>query len=147
MIPPRTRIDPFIAPLHPALVDRKIPIYHAGALLSQIVPGGPHDPYANPLPTREQEIEERKRLDALVGIKLDDAAFEKQLAEEAEQRAIYAAQHKAFMSVREKELVGVYRNAPMAEFYRIKAYHKLHPELKLDAEKIKALDKKRMFML
>jgi len=67
VIPPRTRIDPFVAKPHPALEGREIPIYATGALQSQIIPGGPLDPYSNPRPTKEAVEKERQRLKAIKG--------------------------------------------------------------------------------
>jgi hypothetical protein len=138
VIPQRTRIDPFIAKPHPVLVDREIPLYNTGALLSQIVPGGKLDPYANPPPSPAAIEKERARL----------LAFGTMTPEDVARRQAEIAFFKQEAEVREIEeqfaFRAVYRADPMAEYFRIKAYQKLHPELVLDEEKMKKLNVEKL---
>lgn len=129
IIPPRTKINPFIAKPHPALEGRETPIYAWGSLLSQIVPGGPLDPYANPPPTPEAEAKERARLVALVG--------EKEIAQlEAAQQVhnSWEDHRQSMLDYRQRRKL---RADPMAEYYRVLAYAERHPELEIDQAKFR----------
>ena len=132
VIPPRTHVNPFIAKPHPLLADREVPVYQSGAFLSQIVPGGKLDPYANPLPSEEQFAKERARLVR------EGKITPEQISYMQEEIAFNKVDHENAVANRTFELRHVYRAAPMAEYYRIKAYQKLHPELELDEEKFKS---------
>jgi hypothetical protein len=155
VIPPRTHIEPYIAPLHPVLVDREIPLYHSGALLSQIVPGGKLDPYANPPPTPEQIEKEKQRLASFLPSKKDkDAAapvapwlVPKSFVDEnvPDEEAYWAEARQRLQVQRDWKQRHAYRGDPMAEYYRAKAYAALHPELTLDEAKMKVLLEERKY--
>jgi hypothetical protein len=136
VIPPRTHISPFIAKPHPALKDREIPLYTSSALLSQIVPGGKLDPYANPYPTPEQFAKENARLLALPGHKQTKETITPS-KEDAAEMAAYFKEREDKHNYHYREM---YRSAPAAEYYRVLAYAKLHPELTIDEAKFKLLD-------
>jgi hypothetical protein len=90
VIPPRTHIEPFVAKLNPALVGREIPIYNTGALQSQIVPGGPLDPYTNPPPSVEAIKKEAARLAALSPKIAEQMAAQALVDKRNEERRAYA---------------------------------------------------------
>lgn len=144
ILPPRTRIDPFIAPLHPVLKDREIPIYASGAMLSQIVPGGKLDPYANPIPTQEEFAKEDARLAAIYQGTLSAKLWPEVKGE----REWEAKKLEAYLKGKEAESQyqyrQVYRQDPLAEYYRVKAYQKLHPEAVLDQEKFATIDYEKL---
>jgi hypothetical protein len=144
VIPPRTRIDPFIEKMHPVIKDREIPIYASGAMLSQIVPGSKHDPYANPPPTKEQWAAEDARLDALYANTLASKIW----PNTKEEREWELQKNKEYAQAKEAEqqfvFRSVYRNDPLAEYYRVKAYQKLHPEAVLDEKKFATIDYEKL---
>lgn len=132
VIPPRTHVDPFIAKPHPALAGREVPIYDTGAMLSQIVPGGKLDPYANPPASAADMAKESQRLLEFGYISKDEIA-EIKLEQQALKEEMAAREVESQFACR-----ALYRADPMAEYYRIMAYQKLHPELVLDEEKFKS---------
>jgi len=168
VIPPRTHHTPFIAKPHPALEGREIPIYNTGALQSQIVPGGPLDPYCNPVPTAEQYEKERKRMAALaphVVARIEAKHSEKGVEPNAVMRLLSRVMPGDLSSLKEPlrlrdgtavetledyeeshlerqrdRLRQLYRRDPAAEPLRIAAFARLHPELKINEEKVKHLD-------
>jgi len=144
ILPPRTRIDPFVTKPNPYYAERDIPIYETGRGLSQVVPGSKLDPYTNPIPTSEQWAAEDKKhppraekiLDKINRIILNkpdlyDPQVRRKLWEEEETKKFNEATERL-------------RYHPMAEYYRIQEYAKRHPELELDAEKMKKFDLERM---